>query len=139
MKPNVVNYSVVLDCLAYARQSSAAERAESMLQRMVASDDPNLHPNVVSYNCVIKAWSYARDTRSATKITSVLRDLIDQSESNPKMRPNENTFGTILKFLADSDLPDKAKRARTIENLMNHFLKREPKPWIKKELRRCLP
>jgi pentatricopeptide repeat protein len=138
VKPNVVNYSVVLDCLAYARKSSAAERAERMLQRMVDSDDPNVRPNVVSYNCVIKAWSYARDPRSANRITSVLRDLIDQSESNPKMRPNENTFGTILKFLADSDLPDKAKRARAIENLMNMFLEREPKQWIKKELRRCL-
>jgi len=138
VKPNVVHYSVVLDCLAYARKSSAAERAESMLQRMLVSDDPNLRPNMVSYNCVIKAWSYARDPRSATKITSVLRDLIEQSESEPKMKPNENTFGTILKFLADSNLPDKAKRARAIENLMNIYLKRGPKQWIKKELQRCL-
>jgi hypothetical protein len=109
-----------------------------MLQRMIDSEDPNLHPNVVSYNCVIKAWSYARDPRSASKITSTLRDLIDRSETTPKMRPNENTFGTILKFLADSDLPDKAKRALAIENLMKIFLKRGPKEWIKKELRRCL-
>jgi pentatricopeptide repeat protein len=138
VKPNVVNYSVVLDCLAYARKASAAERAEQMLQQMAESDDPNVRPNVVSYNCVIKAWSYARDPRSTNRITAVLRDLIDQSENNPKMRPNENTFGTILKFLADSDVPDKAKRARAIENLMNMFLEREPKPWIQKELRRCL-
>jgi hypothetical protein len=138
MKPNVVNYSVVLDCLAYARKASAAERAERILQSMVNSDDPNVRPNVVSYNCVIKAWSYARDPMSASKITSFLRDLIDQSEINPKMRPNEQTFGTVLKFVADSDLPDKAKRARAIENLMNIFLEREPKQWIKKELKRCL-
>jgi len=138
VKPNVVNYSVVLDCLAYARRSSAAERAESMLQRMTDSDDPNLHPNVVSYNCVIKAWSFAQDRRSSAKITSLLRDLIDQSECDPKMRPNDNTFGTILKFLADSDLPDKASRAKAIENMMSIFLERGPKPWIKKELRRCL-
>jgi len=138
VKPNVVNYSVVLDCLAYARKSSAAERAERMLQQMADSEDPNVRPNVVSYNCVMKAWSYARDPRSANRITAVLRDLIDQSKNKPKMRPNENTFGTILKFLADSDLPDKAKRAKAIENLMNMFLEREPKPWIQKELRRCL-
>mmetsp|Transcript_13665 Transcript_13665/g.34362 ORF Transcript_13665/g.34362 Transcript_13665/m.34362 type:complete len:1021 (+) Transcript_13665:215-3277(+) len=138
VKPNVVNYSVVLDCLAYARSASAAERAESMLKRMAESEDSNLRPNVVSYNCVLKAWSYAKDERSAAKITSVLRDLIDQSERNPKMRPNDNTFGTVLKFLAESDLPDKAKRAKAIENLMNIFLERGPKPWVKKELRRCL-
>jgi len=138
VKPNVVNYSVVLDCLAYGRSASSAERAENLLQRMVDSEDPNLHPNVVSYNCVIKAWSYARDPNAAAKITSLLRDLIDQSERNSKMRPNENTFGTVLKFLADSELPDKAKRAQAIENLMNIFLEREPKQWIRKELRRCL-
>jgi len=138
VKPNVVNYSVVLDCLAYARSASAAERAESMLKRMAESEDPNLLPNVVSYNCVLKAWSYAKDERSAAKITAVLRDLIDQSERNPKMRPNDNTFGTVLKFLAENDLRDKAKRAKAIENLMNIFLERGPKPWVHKELRRCL-
>eukprot|EP00531_Pseudo-nitzschia_arenysensis_P000393 CAMPEP_0116125186 /NCGR_PEP_ID=MMETSP0329-20121206/5675_1 /TAXON_ID=697910 /ORGANISM="Pseudo-nitzschia arenysensis, Strain B593" /LENGTH=1008 /DNA_ID=CAMNT_0003619207 /DNA_START=133 /DNA_END=3159 /DNA_ORIENTATION=+ len=138
VKPNVVNYSVVLDCLAYSRSAAAAERAEGMLQRMAESEDPNLHPNVVSYNCVIKAWSYAKDPESATRITAALRDLIDQSETNPKMRPNDNTFGTVLKFLADSDLPDKANRAKAIENLMDIFLERGPKPWIKKELQRCL-
>ncbi len=138
VKPNVVHYSVVLDCLAYGRSTSAAERAEYLLQRMMDSGDPNLQPNVISYNCVIKAWSYAKDPSSVTKITSLLRDLIDQSETNPKMRPNDNTFGTVLKFLADSDLPDKVKRAKAIENLMNIFLERGPKQWVKRELQRCL-
>ena len=138
VKPNVVNYSVVLDCLAYARKRTAAERAESMLKRMEISDDPKMHPSVVSYNSVIKAWSYARDPRSATKITALLRKLIDGSESDPKMRPNEITFGTILKFLADSDLPDKEKRAKAIQNLMNTFLGREPKLWVRNELKKCL-
>jgi len=138
VKPNAVHYSVVLDALAYARTATAAERAEAMLRGMEASDDPKLHPNAVSYNCVIKAWSYSRDPRSANKITGLLRELIDHSD--PKLRPNENTFGTILKFLADSDLPTKEKRARAtaIQNLMKMFLDREPKPWIRKELGRCL-
>eukprot|EP00536_Pseudo-nitzschia_multiseries_P007723 jgi/Psemu1/287323/fgenesh1_pg.184_\ len=138
VKPNGVNYSVVLDCLAYSRKSSTAERAETMLQRMEASDDPKMHPSVVSYNSVIKAWSYTRDPRSATKITALLRHLIDRSEANPEMRPNENTFGVILKFLADSDLPDKEQRARAIQNLMKKFLDREPKPWVMNEFKKCL-
>jgi len=57
--------------------------------------------------------------------------------SNPKLRPNERTFGTILKFLADSSIPNKAKRARAIENLMKIFLESEPKEWIRKELEKC--
>jgi hypothetical protein len=140
VKPNVVNYSVVLDCLAYAKQTSAAVRAESMLRQMAASDDPNLHPTVVSYNSVIKAWSYTRDDtkKSSVKITSLLREIIDQSESNPKMRPNSTTFGQVLKFLNESDLPDKAKRAKAIENIMKIFLDHEPKEWVKKELQKCL-
>jgi len=138
VKPNGVNYSVVLDCLAYSRKSSAAERAERMLQRMEASDDPNMHPSVVSYNSVIKAWSYTRDPRSSTKITALLRNLIDRSETNPQMKPNENTFGVILKYLADSDLPDKKIRAKAIRNLMKKFLDREPKQWVMNEFKKCL-
>jgi hypothetical protein len=140
VKPNVVNYSVVLDCLAYAKQTPAAVRAESMLRQMAASDDPNLHPTVVSYNSVIKAWSYTRDDtkKSAVKITSLLREIIGQSEINPKMRPNSTTFGQVLKFLNESDLPDKAKRAKAIENIMKIILDREPKEWVKKELQKCL-
>jgi pentatricopeptide repeat protein len=140
VKPNVVNYSVVLDCLAYAKQTPAAVRAESMLRQMAASDDPNLHPTVVSYNSVIKAWSYTRDDtkKSVVKITSLLREIIGQSESNPKMRPNSTTFGQVLKFLNESDLPDKAKRAKAIENIMKIFLNHEPKEWVKKELQKCL-
>ena len=140
IKPNVVNYTVVLDCLAYACTSSAAEIAENMLKDMVSSEDPNLRPNVVSYNSVIKAWSHAKDPESASKITILLRDLIDQSEKDSKLKPTENTFGTILKFLADSDLPDKAERAMSIQNLMDIFLDdRKPvQPWVEKELQRCM-
>ncbi|OEU20868.1 hypothetical protein FRACYDRAFT_234500 [Fragilariopsis cylindrus CCMP1102] len=132
VKPNVVNYSVVLDCLAYAKQTPAAVRAESMLRQMAASDDPNLHPTV--------AWSYTRDDtkKSVVKITSLLREIIGQSESNPKMRPNSTTFGQVLKFLNESDLPDKVKRAKAIENIMKIFLDHEPKEWVKKELQKCL-
>jgi len=138
VKPNVVHYSVVLDCLAYAKQASAAECAESMLRKMIASNDPNMQPTVISYNSVIKAWAYARDRKSITKITSLLREIIVQSKSNPKMRPNSITFGQVLKFLNESDLPDKANRAKAIENLMEIFMENEPKEWVRKELQECL-
>merc|ERR1712238_343451 len=84
VKPNVVHYSVVLDCLAYAKHASAAEYAESVLRKMIASNDPNMQPTVISYNSVIKAWAYARDRKSITKITSLLREIIVQSENDPK-------------------------------------------------------
>jgi len=138
VKPNVVHYSVVLDCLAYAKHASAAECAESVLRKMIASNDPNMQPTVISYNSVIKAWAYARDRKSITKITSLLREIIVQSESNPKMRPNSITFGQVLKFLNESDLPDKANRAKAIENLMEIFMENEPKEWVRKELQECL-
>ena len=67
-----------------------------------------------------------------------MREIIDQSESNPKMRPKSTTFGQVHKFLNESDLPDKAKRAKAIENIMKIFLDHEPKEWVKKELQKCI-
>ena len=138
IKPNVVHYSVAIDCLAYAKSTLAAERAENMLRKMAASKDQNMIPTVVSYNSVIKAWCFARDPRSITRITCLLREIIEQSEYNPKMRPNSSTFGQVLVFLNNNNVPDKINRAKAIKSLMDTFLHGNPKNWVQRELKLCL-
>ena len=137
-KPNVISYSIVLDCLAYARSSSAALRADSILREMKASDDPNVQPNVVSYNSVIKAWSFSRDPNALSKVTTLLKEIISLSESdgNKKFTPNVNTFGSVLKVLADSDVPDKEARAQVVLKLMEKFGV-VLNDWGRDQLRRC--
>jgi hypothetical protein len=137
-KPNVISYSIVLDCLAYAGSTSAALRADSILREMKASDDPNVQPNVVSYNSVIKAWSFSRDPNALLKVTTLLKEMITLMENNgnTKFTPNVNTFGSILKVLADSNVPDKQARAQVLVRLMEK-LGVVLNDWGRNQLRRC--
>jgi Pentatricopeptide repeat domain/PPR repeat len=138
VKPNVISYSIVLDCLAYARSTSAALRAEDILREMKASDDPNVQPNVVSYNSVIKAWSLSRDPNALFKVTALVKEMITLLETlgNKKYTPNANTFGSVLKVLADSDVPDKEERAQVVLSLMEKFGV-VMNDWSRNQLRRC--
>jgi hypothetical protein len=147
IKPNVVSYSIVLDCLAYAKTTAAAIRAQSLLREMQASDDPAVQPNVISYNSVIKAWSLSRDPNALFKVTALLKEMMEQAErqqhghttnknNKPTTTPNANTFGSVLKVLADSHVPDKEKRARVVVKLMEKF--QIPwNDWSRHQMKRC--
>jgi hypothetical protein len=137
VKPNIIHYSVVMDCLAYARNRTAAIAAESMLRSIASTDDPDMQPNVISYNSVLKAWSFSCHPEAVSKVTSLLTELINLSEKNPAMRPNGNTFGFVLKTLADSNVPDKARRAEAVLALMKRF-KCQHSKWTMIELEKCI-
>jgi len=143
VKPNYVSYSIVLDCLAYAKKKSATERAEALLNKMKESTDRDLQPNVVSYNAVIKAWSFVKyDPRAVSKVIALLDELIEKSSSqenhhnNHRMTPNANTFGSVLKTIADSRHTDKGSRADAIVTLMEHH-NIVLNDWGKNQLKRC--
>ena len=136
VKPNVVTYSIVLDCLAYAKRKSAAEKAESILHQMIQSNDNDVEPNIVSYNACLKAWSFVRDPEAVPRVTTLLKELLEKAERNPKLTPNAHTFGSVLKTVADSHLPDKAKRAEAVVNLMKKF-GIEMTDWSKMQLQKC--
>jgi pentatricopeptide repeat protein len=121
VKPNVISYSIVLDCLARSKTRSGAERAETILRHMASSDDKDVQPNVISYNSVIKAWSFTRDPEAVPRVTALLKEVLDQAEGNSRMTPNANTFGSVLKTVASSRLPDKEKRAQVVVDLMQKF------------------
>jgi pentatricopeptide repeat protein len=136
VKPNCVSYSILLDCLAYAKKNSSAAKAESILNQMKQSDDRDLQPNVISYNSVIKAWSFTRDAQAVAKVTALLEELLEKSEADPRMTPNSNTFGSVLKTIGDSRLPDKGQRAESVVNLMGKY--RVPiNDWSRNQLQRC--
>jgi pentatricopeptide repeat protein len=121
IKPDVASYSAVLDCLAYMKRPWAAEKAETILRKMSKSDDPDVRPNIISYNCVLKAWSLARGPHAFIRATALLKEVLAQAEHNCQMAPNINTFGHVLKCLADSSLPDKDTRASSLKALMQKY------------------
>jgi hypothetical protein len=81
VKPNVICYSIVLDCLARSKTKSGAERAETVLRHMASSDDKDVEPNVISYNSVIKAWSFTRGPRGRST-----GDHLAQRSAGPSRR-----------------------------------------------------
>jgi pentatricopeptide repeat protein len=136
VKPNCVSYTILLDCLAYAKKNSSAAKAESILNMMKESDDRDIQPNVISYNSVIKAWSFTRDAQAVAKVTALLEELLEKSEADPKMTPNSNTFGSVLKTIGDSRLPDKGQRAEAVVNLMGYYGV-PMNDWSRSQLQRC--
>jgi pentatricopeptide repeat protein len=138
VKPNVVHFTSVLDCIAYSKCRSGAEQAEQLLREMASSDDPDVQPNVISYNCAIKAWSFLRDEEALPRATALLKELLEKAKHDTNMIPNRNTFGGVLKTLADSNVHDKEKRARVIENLMERF-GIHMNGWTRHQFRRCKP
>eukprot|EP00980_Cylindrotheca_fusiformis_P007024 scaffold1475_cov111-Cylindrotheca_fusiformis.AAC.3 len=136
VKPNCVSYSILLDCLAYSKKQSSAEKAERILQKMKQSDDHDFHPNVISYNSVIKAWSYTKDPRAVDKVFALLEELLEKSETDPKLTPNANTFGSVLKTIADSRLDDKRERAESLLLIMEKYGVSK-RGWIQNQLQRC--
>jgi pentatricopeptide repeat protein len=145
-QPNVVHYSIVLDCLAYAKSRETAELAESMLRDMVRSNDRNLQPNTITYNSVLKAWSFLRVPDAAEKAISLMEEMITLFEScssensngfGRKVRPNANTFGSVLHAIANSNLEDKSDRAMEVVRLMDKY-GYVCNEWCNRELSKCL-
>ena len=138
-KPNAHHYTIMLDCLAYAKATWAATIAEEYLGEMAASNDPDLRPNLVTYNAVLKAWSYARSPKAVDRATKVLNELVHLAEGKPKMqRQMQRSFGSVLKTIADSKLPkpEKIKRAEQVVSTMEKFCVKQD-DWIILQLEKC--
>ena len=138
-KPNVYHYTAVLDCLAYTKTKWAAEKAEAILREMAASEDLDVRPNLVSYNSVLRAWSYTRSPQAVDRVTRLLNEIVDLVQGNSKMQLRmHKSFGSVLKTIADSKLPnaEKRKRAEAIVATMQKF-RVDPDDWIEFQLEKC--
>jgi hypothetical protein len=138
-QPSIIHYSIVMDCLAYAKLRETAELAESMLRRLSDSNQEDLKPNTITFNAVLKAWSFLREPDAVDKVMGLMNEMVhlSKNESNTRVRPNSNTFGSVLHALANSWLDDKDVRAMEIVRLMDNygFVCDE---WCNKELSKCL-
>jgi hypothetical protein len=136
IKPHVICYSLVLEALSQDRRLSSAIFSEEMLRKMATSQDPAMRPILTCYNWVIKAWSFAAHPEAVSRVTALLKEVIRESERNEKMKPNEKTFGGVLKALSQSNLPDKQSRAEAVVALMEKF-GCKPDKWIQNVLQDC--
>lgn len=88
VKPNVVSYNHVLDCLvqtpvaSYAtdsQQTTPGERAEAIYKRMLAQ---NVEPNAITYNRVIQILKNSGNTKRA-------KQLLKSVQPKPSTRADE--------------------------------------------------
>ena len=136
IKPHAICYSLVLEALSQDRSLSSAMYAEELLEKMKSSPDPAMRPMLTCYNWVIKTWSFAAHPEAVPRTTELLKEVIRESRRNEKMRPNEKTFGGVLKAIAVSNLPDKRSRAEAVLALMGKFKCKQDR-WIRNVLEDC--
>ena len=137
-RPNVVHYSTVLNCFAYSKSKAAAIQSEQLLQEMWSSHHPAIQPNVLSYNAVIKAWSFFRDDADAYfRAEALFNELLEKAKHDRKLRPTKQTYGNILKTLAQSKVKNKKQRAKYIVKEMKKF-GMHMDSWTHNQYRRCM-
>jgi len=72
--PDTITFNIVMKALATCGMSSAANRANMLLQRMENSyhkgENTRLKPDLLSYNTVLDAFSKEGDAKSAERLLS---------------------------------------------------------------------
>lgn len=131
--PNCVTYTVVMQTLC---QNHQPEKAERLLQSMLEHPEQiMIRPDNVAFSALMDGWATYAKARAAVKdevscrkaVSSVLQ-LLDQmkglSKQWPAIAPNKQTYTTVLKTLAASQLFDAGAMARQILSEMWENLKK---------------
>jgi pentatricopeptide repeat protein len=107
MRPNVVSYSAAIHSYANSKDPHKAERAYEILKHMW------VEPTLVTYNSVLNCCAASSSTDS--KRIQEIVDFVYQSILNSDQRPDEFTYGTMLKacanvFMSDPETPQRVQR-----------------------------
>lgn len=107
MRPNVVSYSVAIHSYANSKDPHKAERAYQILKHMWVA------PTLVTFNSVLNCCAASSSTDS--KRIQEIVDSVYQSILDSDQRPDEFTYGTMLKacanvFLGDPETPQRVQR-----------------------------
>ena len=103
-------------------------KAQTILQRMLAQDRPDLRPDVVAYTALMDGWAaYAKSlplhdddntvsTRESavTAVFDLLHQMKERAITLPELAPNHVAYTAVLKTLAAARLPDAGRRAQQV-------------------------
>jgi len=113
--PDTITFNIVMKALANSGMSSAANRANLLLERMENSYHEGitrLKPDLLSYNTVLDAFSKEGDAKSAERLLSRMITTDDDD-----IKPDAHSYTTILTAWSRSS--DKVKAVRRAEDLFN--------------------
>lgn len=125
MKPTRVIYTHVMDAwVKSGRGVMASRRADALLKEMeeiCAMGDSSLAPNIVMYNKVMSSWAKS-GTRVAENMTVKYLDrmtLLNGTEGEIQIRPNDRTFHTVIDAITNSQSETKAQKSLRILRRMD--------------------
>ena len=88
-KPNVAMYKRLIKLLG---RKGACSKAQSLLEEMERSDDPEIQPDILVYNSMLSGWCKMGDDVSMANAEELFQRLL----RNPAIQPNLITYGTLL-------------------------------------------
>jgi pentatricopeptide repeat protein len=101
--PDEVTFNSVLSSLAKnaRRDSTAAARAEQLLQKMVELADqfPQLRPTIFTYNAVLEAYTKhcnSKNPKREHQCQSAVLRIFQRVQRDPKLEPNSFTNNLVL-------------------------------------------
>jgi pentatricopeptide repeat protein len=103
LKPNMISYTIVMDCHAKLGQG---EQAEALLRKLVQmhtkTDDPDYMADLTTYNSVLLAWARSNQPERADRF---LRFVYEEAT----VKPDERSFNIVLSAWAKVGAAQKAE------------------------------
>lgn len=141
IQPNIVTFTAVINAWARTRHPEAAEKAEAILDWVIAlssesesddtisSDELDLknficvQPNCIAYNSAITAWIRSPSKDSHNRAEQLLDKLWDSyvHGQDPQLKPNARTFNLVINAIARSREPKCADRAAKLLSKMEEL------------------
>lgn len=122
VEPDVMVYNAVLSAFANSASLEGAQRAESILFRMLGEarndlgDFPlidGIMPNIITFNTVINAVAKSGDSEAGSRAEKLL-DVMKSLE----LSPNTVTFNALMNAWSRSNAPDAVERIDSIFRVM---------------------
>ena len=73
--PDIVCYTLALNCWASSGKEEAPQRAEKLMRSMEKLEDEALRPNLLTYSCVINAWARSPKIDAPNQAERLLREM----------------------------------------------------------------
>ncbi|KAL3940024.1 MAG: hypothetical protein SGBAC_005353 [Bacillariaceae sp.] len=90
LKPNMISYTIVMDCYAKLGQGEAAE---ALLRKLIPlhqeTNDPDWEADLATYNTVLLAWARSNQPQKADRFLQFLYEEAD-------IAPDERSFNIVL-------------------------------------------
>ena len=119
MKPDIVSYGAVIDCIAKSNRRDAAEQCEALLRRLqekVDAGDLAMRPNATIYSIIVNAWSRSPQPNAPDRAEALVQEMKDTAKrtGDSDMKPTRHTYTALLTAWARSKRSDALDKAQAV-------------------------